>query len=259
VTAGAGLTQPRFFGAAGAPLYGCLHLAAGASCGRAVIAQPVLHEYMGSHRTLVQLSTRLALAGITTLRFDFFGAGDSAGENGDGGLERWQDDVGTASTECSAGTGEAASLIGLRFGATIALLRQARPGAAEVPALVLWDPIVDGRAHLEELAALHRERHGDGGPDGEVLGFPLSSALRDDLTRLDVTRFGRPCARRVLLLRTSGSRAAELETLATHLREHGTPVDAHVIEVAPPWRDPGKTYVPRPALDDIVSWMKETS
>ena len=253
--AGVGPGGPRFFGRSGARLYGCLHQAADPSPHHAVIAQPVLHEYMGSHRTLVQLATRLALSNINAFRFDFYGVGDSAGESGDGTLDRWQQDVASASAELSCEDGRA-SIVGLRLGATVALLKQTRGDSPEVPSLVLWDPIVDGRAHLDELQALHRERFG-AGTDGEVLGFPLSSGLRDELARLEVTRFGRPRARRVLVLRTSGSREGDLEALAAHLREAGATVDLHRIDTPPMWRDAGKTYVPRPALDDIVSWLKE--
>jgi alpha-beta hydrolase superfamily lysophospholipase len=256
MTAGVGLSGPRFFGRPGARLYGCLHQAADPSPRRAVIAQPVLHEYMGSHRTLVQLATRLALANINALRFDFHGVGDSAGESGDGTLDRWQQDVASASAELSSGEGARASIVGLRLGATVALLQQTRSDAPEVPSLVLWDPIVDGRAYLDELQALHRERFG-AATDGEVLGFPLSSGLRDELARLEVSRFGRPRARRVLVLRTSGTREGDLEALAAQLREAGAAVDLHRIDTPPMWRDAGKTYVPRPALDDIVSWLKE--
>jgi pimeloyl-ACP methyl ester carboxylesterase len=211
---------------------------------------------MSSHRAVVQLATRLAIAGISALRFDFRGVGDSSGESGEGSLDCWQEDVAAAGTELSGIVGAPASIVGLRLGATAALLRQARPDAAEVPRLVLWDPIVDGRAHLDDLQAMHRE-HFDGGAGDEVLGFPLPGTLRDDLARLEVARFGRPRARRVLMLRTGGSREADLDALAAHLRETGVSVDVHAVDTPPMWRDPGKTYVPRPALDDIVSWMNE--
>ena len=202
------------------------------------VAQPVLHGYMGSHRTLVQLATRLALNGVTTLRFDFHGVGDSAGENGAGDTGQWTRDLGTAVGELARRAGSPPAVIGLRLGATVALLRQAESDAPEVPALVLWDPVVDGPAFLDEAAALQHERFGR--DDGEVLGFPISARLRADLTRLDVHRFGRPRARRVLVVQTPGSRGADLAALTARLREAGVQADVRAIDAPPMCASPAR-------------------
>jgi len=253
-TAGSGTVQPMFFGDPAAELFGCLHTAA-APVGSALVVQPVLHEYMGSHRTLVQLAARLAAAGISSLRFDCRATGDSAGESGDGGPADWQRDVTTSAAELvrHAGQGHPA-MAGLRLGASLALLRQCEPGASPAPALVLWDPIVSGKTWVEELLALQRERFG--AFEGEVLGFPFGPALREQLEAIDLRTAGRPAVRRVLVVQTSGSVAAEIDALVTRLQGVGTAVERRAFDSPPFWRDPGKTFVPRPVIDAIVSWMK---
>jgi hypothetical protein len=62
--------------------------------------------------------------------------------------------------------------------------------------------------------------------------------------------------RRVLVVQTSGSVAAEIDALVTRLQAVGTAVERRAFDSPPFWRDPGKTFVPRPVIDAIVSWMK---
>ena len=246
--------QPMFFGDPAAELFGCLHAAAN-PVGSALVVQPVLHEYMGSHRTLVQLAARLAAGGITALRFDTRGTGDSSGDGGDSGPADWQIDVTTAAAELARHAGQGhPSMTGLRLGATLALLRQCAPGASPAPALVLWDPIVSGKTWVEELLALHRERFGE--IEGEVVGFPFGPALRGQLEAIDLRTVGRPAVRRVLVVQTSGSAAAEIDALVARLQSVGTAVERCAFDTPPFWRDPGKTFVPRAVIDAIVSWLK---
>jgi pimeloyl-ACP methyl ester carboxylesterase len=251
---GSGTVRPMFFGDPAAELFGCLHSAAD-PCGSALVVQPVMHEYMGSHRTLVQLAARLAAGGISTLRYDSRGTGDSAGESGDGGPTEWESDVTTAAAELvrQAGQGHP-SIAGLRLGATLALLRQCGPGASPAPALVLWDPVVSGKTWVEELLAREQERFG--GLEDEVLGFPLGPALRAQLEAIDLRTIGCPAVRRVLVAQTSGSVAGEIDALVARLEAVGTAVERRAFDAPPFWRDPGKTFVPRPVIDAIVAWMK---
>jgi hypothetical protein len=249
-----GTVRPMFFGDPTAELFGCLHSAPD-PLGSALIVQPGLHEYMGSHRTLVQLAARLAAGGITALRFDCRGTGDSAGDSGDSGPAEWQIDVTTAAAELARQARQGhPSIAGLRLGASLALLRQCEPGASPAPALVLWDPIVSGRTWVAELLAQQRERFGD--LEDEVFGFPFGPALRGQLEAIDLRTAGRPAVRRVLVVQTSGSAAGETDALVERLQAVGTAVDRRAFDTPPFWRDPGKTYVPRAVIDAIVSWTR---
>lgn len=91
-----------------------------------------------------QLAVRLSLAGFHTLRFDYFGSGDSAGEESETDVAGLQTDVVTAmETLKDLGTTEKVTLVGLRVGANVAA-RTAAAFPAEIEALVLWDPILTG-------------------------------------------------------------------------------------------------------------------
>ena len=149
---------PFFLGTSQRRLFG-IHTAA-ASCGgkprAAVLCQPWGDEYIYAHRCMRQLAVRLSLCGFDTLRFDYFGTGDSAGEKGDTDAEGLRADVVTAieTLEDLAAT-DKVTLIGLRAGANVAAdvaMRFATGMAAgfraAIEALILWDPLrpLDGDA-----------------------------------------------------------------------------------------------------------------
>ena len=135
--------NPFFLGSPRRRLFG-IHAAGLSRSGtpRAVVlCQPLGNEYVYAHRSMRQLANRLSLAGFHTLRFDYFGTGDSAGEDGECDPAGLQADVVTAiETLKDLAATERVTLIGLRAGANVAAsaangLRNA------VDALVLWDPI----------------------------------------------------------------------------------------------------------------------
>lgn len=131
-----GTTQRRIF---------AIHEPAAPTGGRvraAVLCYPRGSEYVCSHRTMRHLAARLAKIGYHTLRFDYFGTGDSGGEESQTDPAGMELDVDSAmeAVRDIAGTSQVA-LIGMRAGANVAARVAARvPGRIE--ALVLWDPIV---------------------------------------------------------------------------------------------------------------------
>ncbi len=138
--------NPFFFGTSQRRLFG-IHGPAASRPGKpraAVLCQPWGDEYIYAHRSLRQLAVRLSLGGLHTLRFDYFGTGDSAGEACDTSVAGMQADVLMAiETLKDLAATEKVSLIGLRAGANVAAGAAAStPGAIE--ALVLWDPILAG-------------------------------------------------------------------------------------------------------------------
>ena len=143
--------NPLFLGTWQRRLFG-MHTPAVCRAGRpraAVLCQPWGDEYIYAHRSVRQLALKLSLAGFDTLRFDYFGTGDSAGEDSDTDAAGLQADVVTAIDALKelAGT-EKVALVGLRAGANVAASTAAgAPGAVE--ALVLWDPIVPGDPCLD--------------------------------------------------------------------------------------------------------------
>lgn len=187
--------QPFYFGSSQKQLFGVYHPseAGGAARGSAVLlCQPLGHEYLRAHRAFRNLAVSLAGQGFHVLRFDYFGTGDSGGNGEDATVDQCLADIETSIEELKDISGRpTVSVVGLRFGATLATLATA--SRADVDRVVLWDPVLDGRAYVETLVGVHRawrwDRLGDPGPsDGplsELLGFPLTET---GLRRLCETR-----------------------------------------------------------------------
>lgn len=253
--------RPLFFGSSRRPLYGVYHPARGRARRTAVVLCPPFgQEHLRAHRCLRELATRLAEAGYHTLRFDLQGTGDSAGDLREATLEGWVEDVRAAASEVrEASGGQGIALVGLRLGASLAVLAAAheRPDA-----LVLWDVVVEGPPYLTELAESHARwlrEHAAGAPvhPDEALGFPLGAALRRSLGDLDLRSLSAPPASRILAVSTDSSEAAlpswSWADLALYERR------SHPL--APVWLNAEgmeRSLVPVAVLDDIAGWLRET-
>lgn len=148
---------PLLFGPASRQLFGSFHPAHGDThADRAVlICPPFGQEAIASHRLWRALADRLARSGFAVLRFDYHGTGDSPGDDADGEFDGWRRDICTAHEELRRRTGAQRIVwLGARLGASLAVLA-AKSGRSDPARLVLWDPIVSGRDHLQWL----RERH----------------------------------------------------------------------------------------------------
>src|SRR3954471_14377974 len=122
--------QAFTFGGAGRSLFGVLHEPGRApGAGPVVVCAPLWREGIRAHRVLRQLGVRLAKDGHAVLRFDYSGAGDSAGESEQGDVDVWLEDLAAAIDEVRGRQGAPrVTLLGLRFGATLAALAAARRG-----------------------------------------------------------------------------------------------------------------------------------
>ena len=141
-----------FFGSGDRQLFGAYHAAQanGVDRGAAVLCAPWGPEYIASHRILRRLAVMLSEFGYHVLRFDYFGTGDSAGSREDGDLDSWYLDAQSAVDEVRDMSGATSvTVFGIRLGAHIAWrLAQERE---DVDAVVMWDPVTDGAAYVEEL------------------------------------------------------------------------------------------------------------
>ena len=143
---------PLFFPSGDRALFGVLHRPpAGAGARPAfVFCHPLAEEKLWTHRVFVSYARQLAAAGYPVLRFDATGSGDSEGNFSDLSMTVLGDDVRAAIAEVRRQTGATAvSLLGLRLGATVAMMV-----ADEVPDvrhLVLWAPVTEGEKYLQEL------------------------------------------------------------------------------------------------------------
>ncbi len=232
-----------------------------------VICNPWGQEYIRAHRALVQLGLRMARQGFPTLRFDFFGSGDSAGADEDGTLVQWQADLRLAIQELKRRSRvESVYLVGLRLGASLAAL--VASGRDDIAGLVLWEPAVNGQAYLQDLEKWHEEKqfaflnelkpHSE---RAELLGFGLHPSFLDGLNGLDLLSMKRKPAGRILTIESPGSAGVDqpwVQQLNQHFQELGAVVDYQLIESFIMWtEDPDKGLVPQPILEAAVTWLAQ--
>ena len=201
--------QPFYFGTSQKQLFGVYH-APGTKTPRQsaiLLCQPLGHEYLRAHRAFRNLGVSLAGQGFHVLRFDYFGCGDSGGDGEQATVDQNLADLAAAIEELKDTSGASkVSLIGLRFGATLAALSAS--SRQDIDRIVLWDPVSDGRAYLDEVRDLHaswlQDRMGVGVASDparvELLGFPVTEAIQAQLQAVTLTPFPALRAKAVWLL-----------------------------------------------------------
>lgn len=145
------MQEAFFFGRDQAQVFACYHPPLGGD-GRVltVVCPPLLSEYPRTHRALRDIALLLAAAGQHVIRFDYRGTGDSSGDLNECSVADWLRDItdtiaeGRDIADCSM-----VRVLAVRASALIAC---AAVGAgSEVDRIVLWDPVLDGAAYLDEL------------------------------------------------------------------------------------------------------------
>jgi uncharacterized protein len=152
-------------------------------------------DRMESHWLFVKSARALAAAGIASLRFDFYGSGESEGEFGEVTLAGEISDARAAIgfiRRQRAIDPERVGLVGLSMGGAIAACLAASSGAR---ALALWSAL----AHPEELAALAERTTRlitDGTGAREYSAHRVSAQFLSNIRRVDplrsLARFKRP-------------------------------------------------------------------
>jgi pimeloyl-ACP methyl ester carboxylesterase len=208
---------------------GWLHPAAG---NRGVIVCAAQgYEELCTHRPMRGLAERFAEAGLPTLRFDYPGTGDSAGNERDPAQVRaWLDSIHAAARYLRQEVGvEEIAIVGLRVGALLGAIAAEELG--DVAALALMAPPVSGRVYLRELQALSSmfTPAPDGSPppadpdEMQATGFLLSSSTVTELKALGLLKLARRPAKRAMLLHRPD--ALPEKKLAARLRELDTAVE----------------------------------
>jgi alpha-beta hydrolase superfamily lysophospholipase len=193
-----------------------------------VICNPFGNEAVSAHRSLRQLADAAARAGMATLRFDYDGAGDSAGHDMDPNrIAAWLASVRHACDKLREDAGlERLCLVGVRLGAMLAALEAAR--RTDVAGLIAIAPVVSGRTYARELYVMRRaidsKRNITRGTNEDILetaGFLLSAQTRQSLGEIDLNRMETAPAGRVLILDRAEMPSAEswarrLDSLGVH-------------------------------------------
>ena len=261
-----------YFGEAPKLLFGAYHPARESKDRKVavVLCYPIINEYLRSHRAFVRLATQLASEGFHVLRFDYFGCGDSYGDDDDGNLREWTENLLTAIDELKHGCDAShICLIGLRMGATLALL--AGENRNDIDTMVLWEPIVNGEEYLREIKRLHLESavieglpktvkgQSDTSRHLEILGFRITDMLLDELLKLDLLSMTKRPAKKVLNFENSDD--CDRRDFMNHLKNLGTDVEQATISCPSIWLEgDNESYaglVPVNALDHIVTWVTE--
>lgn len=186
------MTESAGWFADGPDLFAWTHSPVGTSTGTtAVLCLPLGLELITAHRTFRQLATELADRGVTALRFDYAGTGDSwDDDSSDDAVPGWLRSIECAVQLVREAGAERVELVGMRAGALLA--SEAVSRGLEVDRLVLWDPHASGRAMLRHERALLRLHLGGVNPplagDGAVEGpgFLFSGPTVNSLSAMSV-------------------------------------------------------------------------
>ena len=260
--------QPGYFGDPAAPAFGWLHTDADTPVRELglVLCNPFGYEALCTHRLYRQLAERCAAAGIPTLRFDYPGTGDSAG-NGEQGdqLEAWLAGIDQACVTLRQLTGVSRiALCGLRLGALLAIVSAQRN--PDVIAVAAMAPVTSGRNYLRELRALAQsgalERPAGVVPATETgiepAGFLLNELTSAALAAVDLAAPDTPRPIQVLLLDRDDLPVSA--TLRRQLRAQGaTLCVSRFTGYAALMQDPHRAMIPEGLPDSIATWLTEVS
>lgn len=256
--------EPIAFGDAERPLFGWFHAARGVARDVvAVLCNPYGYDAMITHYSYRHLAEQLAQAGIAAVRFDYFGTGDSAGDDAaDDRVDAWLASIDAARAEAKRRSGaRAVALFGMRLGGLLAI---AAAQKSPVDALVVLGPSPSGRAAVRELRALRRLQPpipAPGNPDGappedENFGFLLTEPMRAALSGIDPLKVHASPAPRVLVLPRDDLSGGE-QPLIDHLRACGAEVTASKTAgySAALRGDPYTRDLPTEAWREAVAWL----
>lgn len=222
-----------------------------------VICAPVGHEQLHAHRGLRHLADALAGWNVPVLRFDWHGTGDSAGLDGDPDrVCTWKANLRDAIRWMRGQLGcRRISVIGLRVGATLAASFSCDE---EIENLILWSPIVKGRAYAREMLAVDltgelRPKPKNANPkDVEAAGFLLTEENAADLSKLNLLKDPVKCRRALIVAQAELPEDGQLVDRLTSL---GIPVEQFAVTgLSGMLTEPHHGSVPQEAIQQIAAW-----
>jgi alpha-beta hydrolase superfamily lysophospholipase len=258
--------EPVAFGSTDRLLFGWVHHPPERVVAKSVgllICKPFGYEAICAHRSLRHFADAAAGAGVSTLRFDYDGTGDSAGSDTDPDRWRsWVQSVHRAAEELKRHARvDRLCLLGIRLGATLAAC--AAVERDDIIGLAAVAPVTKGAAWLREVHALEQAMGFAGPPPGpeppssrESVGFVITDDTAAVIRALDLLTLARPPARDVLIVDR-----AELPS-AARWAERLTETGAHseyrqMRGYREMMLDPHEAAVPVEIIGSFVEWLRE--
>ena len=200
------MEEPFFFEDGDKRLFGVAHTPRGDFADKGfVLVHPFGEEKLWSHRVYVNFAREAALRGFPVLRFDLSGHGDSSGRSENSTISSYIDEIGIAQSKLRAlfPSIEKVGLLGLRLGATLALMSASR--TENLSDLILWEPISNGARYMQELLRINLSTqlaiYGSIKDDREALvskmqhgnyanvdGYLISQAFFEDCSNIEMDR-----------------------------------------------------------------------
>lgn len=160
-----------------------------------VLCPPFAEEEKSARRVLTLIARELEKRGESSLLFSFRGTGDSEGDFAAANLTAWREDLRAACAEAKKRAPDAPiALLGVRLGATLALLEAENLGAQT---LVLIEPLQSGRSFLMQQSAKKQiraqltgeaETKSETSPSDDLDGWKLGAGMKTELSALDLKR-----------------------------------------------------------------------
>jgi pimeloyl-ACP methyl ester carboxylesterase len=244
--------NPIAFGTRARQLFGVFTPAAGVRAGEGiVICSPLGAEYQRAHRSLRILGDRLGMCGYDVLRFDYFGTGDSMGEGSDVTLDGAVSDTLVAIDElCAMAAVDCVTLVGVRFGALVAVAAAGRD--ARAGRMVLWDTL-DAAAVATQL---RQTQTTDVVGEHWNNGYPVSKTLLDELQAFEDSAFDVVVARPTLVIQGDVDPPASLRGIAGRNSWRGEWADFADLASWNRVHDLGSGAVPTRVFERIESWCR---
>ncbi|MBV1911041.1 MAG: amino acid adenylation domain-containing protein [Kangiellaceae bacterium] len=255
--------EPYYFGPDDS-LFGMYQWPTRENRGAVLLCSPIYLESLNTHLTYRYLSAKLSQAGFHVLRFDYYAAGDSLGDDEEAHVNRWKQDIKSAVDELQIRSGfDEISMIGFRFGATLASL--ALPD--NVDKLILWEPVISGQAYVEQLISKYistlghlnyiRKNEAKAGKN-EIIGFNFPDDSRKSIESANLfdSEKLKDCRKIITITSNSG---AEVNSFAKQLDDIPTNTEFHFVEDS---IEPIETYtdmmvyLPGKSLNVLVAKMK---
>jgi hypothetical protein len=151
----------------------------------------------------------------------------------------------------------------MRLGATLAMM--AATNQQDIEGLILWEPVVDGKKYLEEAAAMHKsfvnhnklenkKKLSSDGIPAEVIGFPMTAGLVEDLQTFDPYEIKLPSETEMLIL--INEERDDFKRYVNYLKHINSRVDYKLIPDHKFWMEElYKRLIPVQTLQYLVSWI----